>query len=258
MDFQMITYESSSLIENKNYIDDYLDGISIPYDDFLEEHILNSEIFSIFFKGEHIGFFGKLENMATIFFIKNEYFHKANEVFADIKMRFNINQAFVPTTDIGFMSVALEKFAGIEIQALHFTEKNSVIRPPEYSKENFRLATEHDLREIELLAGDFLDKYDERIKNHQIYVLEENNSIIGLGVLVDNKIMRNCAATGMFTKESMRRKGIGRSIIIHLKTIVHELGKTPVPGCGYYNTNSRRTLESAGYISKSKLLKFQF
>jgi GNAT superfamily N-acetyltransferase len=254
----MITYESSSLIENKNHIDEYLDGISIPYDDFLEEHIFNSQIFSIFLDGEHIGFFGKLENMATIFFIKNEYFHMANEVFINIQMNFNITEAFVPTSDIGFMSVALEKFVSIEIQALHFTETNSVIRPPEFPKENFRLATGHDLREIELLARDFLDKNDERIRNNQIYVLEENNSIIGLGVLVENKIMRNCAGTGMFTKESLRRKGIGRSIIIHLKTIAHELGKTPVPGCRYYNTNSRKTLESAGYASKSKLLKFQF
>ena len=254
----MITYASSSLIENKNHIDEYLDGISIPYDDFLEEHILNSQIFSIFLKREHIGFFGKLENMATTFFIKNEYFHKANEVFADIQMNFNITEAFVPTSDIGFMSVTLEKFASIEIQALHFTETNSFVRSPEFPKENFRLATEHDLREIEQFASDFLDRYNERIRNNQIYVLEENNSIIGLGVLVDNKIMRNCAGTGMFTKESMRRKGIGRSIIIHLKTIVHELGKTPVPGCWYYNINSRKTLESAGYVSKSKLLKFRF
>lgn len=254
----MITYESSSLIENKNHVDEYLDGISIPYDDFLEEHIFNSQIFSIFLEGEHIGFFGKLENMATIFFIKNEYFHKANEVFTDIKTNFNITEAFVPTPDIGFMSVALEKFASIEIQALHFTETNAVIHPPEFPKENFRLATEQDLREIERLAGDFLDRYDERIRNNQIYVLEENHFIIGLGVLVDNKIMRNCVGTGMFTKESMRQKGVGRSIIIHLKTIVHASGKTPVPGCWYYNTNSRKTLESAGYVSKSKLLKFQF
>jgi GNAT superfamily N-acetyltransferase len=111
---------------------------------------------------------------------------------------------------------------------------------------------------VEQLAGDFQDRYAERIRDRYIYVLEENNELIGLGVLVDNHIMRNCIGTGMFTREDRRGEGIGRSIILHLRAIAHELGKTPVPGCWYYNTNSRRTLESAGYVTKSKLLKFHF
>ncbi len=254
----MITYESSSLAQNKKYLDDYVMGISIPYDDFLEEQILTAAIFSIIFKGEPIGFFGKQGNMLTIFFLRDEYFYMANEVFAGIKMQFAIREAFVPTTDIGFMSVALEKFASIEIQALHFTETNLVVRPPEFPRDNFRLAAVNDLEAIQQLAGDFLDKYDERIKDNQLYVLEEKDEIIGLGVMIDNQIMRNCVGTGMFTKESRRGQGIGRSIILHLKAIAHALGKTPVPGCWYYNTNSKKTLESAGYISKSKLLKFVF
>ena len=253
----MITYENSSLVENKKYLDDYVDGIAIPYDDFLEEHILGSSIFSILFDGEHIGFFGKLVNMATIFFIRNESFHKANEIFADIKQRFDIKEAFVPTTDVGFMSVTIEKYAGIEIQAYHFMNIDKVVRPPEFPRDQLRLAVENELDAVVDLAGDFLGQYPERIKNKQIYLLEDNGELIGLGVLVDNLVMRNCIGTGMFTKENRRGEGVGRSIILHLKDIVHERGKTPVPGCWYYNTNSKKTLESAGYISKSKLLRFK-
>lgn len=254
----MLTYETSSLAENQEFLDTYVDSISIPYDDFLEEHILGSAIFSILFNAEHIGFFGKLDDMATIFFIRDEYFHKANEVFADIKARFNIEEAFVPTTDVSFMSVALENYAGIEIQAYHFTQVDKVVRPPEFPRDRLRLAIEGDLMSVVHLAGDFLDKYAERIRDNQIYVLEENRALIGLGVLVENKIMRNCIGTGMFTKESRRGEGVGRSIIIHLKEIVCAMGKRPVPGCWYYNTNSKKTLESAGYVSKSKLLRFKF
>ena len=82
--------------------------------------------------------------------------------------------------------------------------------------------------------------------------------ILGIGVLEHNKIMNNCIGTGMLTKESQRERGIGRSIILHLKEIVYEMGMTPVPGCWYYNINSRKTLESAGYITKSKLLHIIF
>ena len=254
----MIIYQRSSLVENQVYLDDYVAGIAVPYDDFLEEHIFQSAIYSILYSDEHIGFCGVAEQRASIFFIKPDRFRVANEVFADFKARFNLREAFVPTTDLGFMSVALEQFSDIEIQALHFTETDASVRPPEFPRKQLRLAVESDLAAAERLAGDFLDRYAERISRQQIYLLEEGPEPIGLGVLTENYLMPNCCGTGMFTREDQRGRGVGRSIIIHLRAIVHELGKTPVPGCWYYNTNSRRTLESAGYISKSKLLRFKF
>jgi GNAT superfamily N-acetyltransferase len=245
-------------VDNQAYLDDYVVGIAIPYDDFLEEHIFQSTIYSIRYDGEHIGFCGVGEQRVNIFFIKHDWFRVANKVFADLKTRFTIHEAFVPTTDLGFLSVALEQFSSIEIQALHFTETDAIVRAPEFHRERLRLAVEADLAAVEQLAGDFLDRYAERISRQQIYLLEEDREPIGLGVLVENHLMPNCIGTGMFTREDQRGRGIGRSIIIHLRAIAHELGKTPVPGCWYHNTNSRRTLESAGYISKSKLLRFKF
>lgn len=254
----MITYEQSSLDENQKLLDEYVNGISIPYDDFLEGYILASDIFTVLSAGEPIGFFGRQDSLLTIFFIRQEDFRQANAVLADVKRRFDIQEAFVPTTDLGFLSAALEEYKRIEIQALHFTETNAAVRPPEFSREHFRLATHDDLPSVEQMAGDFLDKYEERISRERLYVLEEGQVIIGLGVLVDNQIMRNCIGTGMFTRENRRGEGIGRSIILHLREVARAMGLTPVPGCWYYNTNSRKTLESAGYISKSKLLRFHF
>ncbi len=126
----MVTYESSSLAENRQFLDEYVAGISIPYDDFLEEHILNSYIYTIRDEGEPIGFFGKQGSLLTIFFIQYQSFRQAHEVFALIRQQFAVEQAFVPTTDLAFLSVALEYYTRVEIQALHFTETNAVVRPP--------------------------------------------------------------------------------------------------------------------------------
>jgi hypothetical protein len=82
--------------------------------------------------------------------------------------------------------------------------------------------------------------------------------LLGLGVVVENKIMRNCIGTGMLTREDRRGAGRGRSIILPLRASAHELGKTPVPDGWYYNTPSRMTLESAEDINAPKLLKFHF
>lgn len=120
------------------------------------------------------------------------------------------------------------------------------------------LATLADLEEIKKITGDFIDKHEERIEARQLYILRENGEFLGLGIIVDNVIMKNCKGTGMFTNEKYRQRGVGRSIILHLKDICHESGIIPLPGCWYYNHNSKRTLESAGYISKTRLLKIDF
>jgi hypothetical protein len=52
--------------------------------------------------------------------------------------------------------------------------------------------------------------------------------------------------------------GIGRSIIIHLRNICIEKGLTPMAGCWYYNHNSKNTLESTGFITKTRLLRIDF
>ena len=103
-----------------------------------------------------------------------------------------------------------------------------------------------------------MDKHEERIKAGQLYILREGSEFLGLGVMVDNAIMKNCKGTGMFTNEKHRLKGVGRSIILHLKDICHDMGVKPIPGCWYYNHNSKRTLESAGYASVTRLLRIDF
>lgn len=236
------------------YLEEYKKQISIPYDDFLEAYILESAFYFIEIGGQRCGFFGINENLLTILFVDDLHFSYGNELFTEIKRKHPIQAAFVPTTDIAALSIILEDYKEIQIQALHFTDTNRPVRPAEFGKEYFRRAEMADLDEIQKIAGDFLEDYAAKITAKELYVLEKDEEILGIGVLEINRIMDNCMGPGMLTKESQRGRGVGRSITLHLKAIVYDMGMTPVPGCWYYNTNSRKTLESAGYISKSKLL----
>jgi hypothetical protein len=234
-------------------LEQYKNQISIPYDDFLEGHIFESEFYFIEINEQRCGFFGINENLLTILFIDDTHFSYGNEVFAEMMRRYPIQKAFIPTTDIAALSIILENYKEIQIQALHFSDTGRNVRPAEFGKEFCRRAEMADLEEIEEIAGDFLEDYAAKITAEKLFVLKKEDEILGIGILVKNRIMDNCLETGMLTKESQRGRGIGRSIILHLKEIVYDMGMTPVPGCWYYNTGSRKTLESAGYITKSKL-----
>jgi hypothetical protein len=252
---KIISFIATDLDHCSVFLEQYKKQISIPYDDFLEAYILASEFYFIEINGQRCGFFGINEKLLTILFIDELHFSYGSRLFAEIKSRYPIQEAFVPTTDIAALSILLENYKEIKIQALHFSDTDRTIRPAEFGKEYFRRAEMADLAEIQKIAGDFLDDYGAKITAKELYVLEKEDEILGIGVLEKNRIMNNCIGTGMLTKESQRGRGVGRSMILHLKTIVYDMSMAPVPGCWYYNTNSRKTLESAGYITKSKLLR---
>lgn len=255
----MYSFERSSLQEQGAFYEAYVQGLSSRYDDFMEHHILESDIYSVLVEGRHSGYFGIYkDDLITQFVMENAAFGHAQGVFGQVLEQFGVRQAFVPTCDNAFLSLCMDRHSKVELQAYFFEDSGRTVRPAEYSRELLVQAKRGDLEEIVAVAGDFLDHYEKRIEDGELYILRENGEFLGLGVIVDNKVMKNCKGTGMFTSEKHRMKGVGRSIILHLKELCYEMGAIPVPGCWYYNHNSKRTLESAGYISRTRLLKIQF
>lgn len=62
----------------------------------------------------------------------------------------------------------------------------------------------------------------------------------------------------MITIEEKRRKGVGRSIQLHLGDICIERGGIPISGCWYFNHLSKKTITSAGRYTKTRLLNISF
>lgn len=250
-----IRFLETDLESNSTFLEKYKKQNSIPYDDFLEYFILESQFYSIEIGSQKCGFFGVHDKRLTILYIDDIHFSKGIRIFEKIKETYKLKDAFIPTTDIAALSIVLEFHKEIKIQALHYSDTDRSVRPAEFGRECFRLAKMEDLDEIKGFAEDFLDNYEEVIETKELYVLEKDNELLGIGIVVSNKIMDNCISIGVLTRESKRKLGVGRSIILHLKSIVYEAGLTPVAGSWYQNTESRFTLESAGYITKSKLLR---
>jgi GNAT superfamily N-acetyltransferase len=98
---------------------------------------------------------------------------------------------------------------------------------------------------------------EERIDVGQIFVFIKENNILGVGIIERSILQEGYASVGMFTNEDFRMQGIGRTIIHYLKEWCYSNNLTPISGCWYYNINSKLTLESAGMVTKTRLLNFQ-
>ncbi|SHH92451.1 N-acetylglutamate synthase, GNAT family [Sporobacter termitidis DSM 10068] len=255
----MYKYVRSSLYDNREFFDLYIGSLSSRYDDFLENHILDSEIFSITADERRIGYFGVYKDKTlTQFVLSPSDLRHAQPVFREVLETYRIENALVPTCDELFLSLCLDRHKKVSLQAYLFEDGRKRVRPPEYGRELLRQATPGDMPAIIAICGDFLDRYEERIKNGQLYVMRKDGEFLGLGVIVDNVIIPNCKGTGMFINAKYRGKGVGRSILLHLKAICNEKGISPVPGCTYQSDDSRRALESAGYVTKTRLLNIEF
>jgi GNAT superfamily N-acetyltransferase len=107
------------------------------------------------------------------------------------------------------------------------------------------------------VSQDFFDRLDERIKAGEMFVFMNDHQLLGVGIIEISRLQCGYASVGMFVNEAFRNQGIGRTIINRLKEWCYQNQITPICGCWYYNTNSKLTLESAGMVSKTRLLNFQ-
>lgn len=251
----MYQFESSSFPQCRALFDEYLQT-ACAKDDFWEEHVLGSKVYSILMDGQPIGILGIYngENL-TFFHLPLRFTKHAQPAFDAMLSALSPQYAFVSTFDELFLSLCMDRHTQVEKQAYFFQESGVPVRPCEWDGRLLRLATKEDATDI---LDDTPESIQENIRLGKYYVLRQGGVFLGQGFLNPLTLSQSAAAIGMSVHPDHRQKGVGRSIILHLKEICYEKGLTPFCGCWYYNHNSKRTLESAGFVTKTRLLKVWF
>jgi hypothetical protein len=253
----------STLAEIKPLVNQYLKTLNGVSDDFWEGHILKAAFYEIRVGGSPVGYFAIYGNeRITQFFILDEYLYLAQPVFKKALHDYAVKTAFVSTSDQLFLSLCMDFHKRIEMQAYFFFDsQNSDVRKPEFDRICISSVSADELGEVKSLTGDFFDfvtEADMNLKQTMLYKLCDHGEVLGFGIIEPNRLLTAYWAVGMITLEPYRRKGVGRSIQIHLANICRENGFIPISGCWYQNNNSKKTIESAGRYSKTRLLNVIF
>lgn len=235
-------------------MDSFAKELSSPIDSFIEQHILDSNFYSICEDDSCLGYFAIHKgSLLTQFYIKTEYRRRSQEIFFWVKKMYNVSEAFVCTADEFFLSHVLDCYSDIKKQAYFFkdtgmsnTLKNNV---------SIRLATIQDKNDIINNSEDFFAEVEQCISKEQIYMAYIEDVLVGFGVHERGRIVREYSSIGMYTIPKFRQKSIGADILRSLKKEVKSLGYKPIAGCWYYNHFSKLTLESAGLYSDTRMLK---
>ncbi|MGO4547426.1 GNAT family N-acetyltransferase [Paenibacillus sp. 2TAB23] len=247
-----------ALAEIQHLVKEYLAGLSSPFDSFLEEYILSSTFYSIQDDSNDVGYMAVYnKERLTQFYIRSAYQMHAQSLFVEALERHAIRFMFVPTSDELLISLAVDLDMAINKQAYFFQDSLVSIAAELGDGDVFRLAEQGDLEQIQAVCGDFLDEYDQWIARGELFVYYRKVDLLGIGLIGKSKMFDGLASIGMFTHESCRMQGIGRAIIIQLRNWCSHNGITPISGCWYYNEASKRTLESGGMVTRTRLLNFE-
>jgi RimJ/RimL family protein N-acetyltransferase len=223
----------------------------------LEERILASEFYVIRDEVGEIGYYAIHDGqLLTQFFIQPSHVKYAQTLFSQVIEEHHLKSHFVPTCDELFLGLALDQDYTIAKQAYFFQDSHLEIEENESLKDDrFAPATLDDIQLIQQVCGVFIDQHEQRIMNGELFTYYRGSELLGLGVMEKSKMFQGQASIGMFTNEAYRKQGIGRNMIIQLKKWCYNHGIRPVCGCWYYNVASKRTLESAGMMTRTRLLK---
>ena len=248
----MITFKKTTLEHMRPLFEAYLKTIPGVLDDFWEEHVLGSQLYAIQSDDGVVGALG-LHQKENLTFFHVPQIRLAQHAFSLALDALKPRYAYAPTNDELFLSLCMDHPVKIDRQAYFFSVGDASVRPAEFSRALLTLARpedEKDILDTEHVA--------ENIRLGKYYIMRENGVFLGQGFLNSHQLTPNTVSIGMSVHPEHRQRGVGRSIILHLADICREKGMTPVCGCWYYNHNSKRTLESAGFITKTRLLKLWF
>jgi hypothetical protein len=116
------------------------------------------------------------------------------------------------------------------------------------------VATEADLPY--LTGVDFIDDYTEPLAAGRVRIARRNSVPVGIGLVAPHPLNETVVDLGMFTDPTVRRQGVGRTIIALSARECLDRGQTPVAGCWYANWPSRPTLEAAGLTCVGTIFNF--
>lgn len=215
--------------------------------------------------GHAAGFFALSDGwdggkMLTGFYLEKAYSAHSQDLFSRIVTEFNVTAALVASNDAPLVALAFEKMHALGtafvMQAYNFTY-GTPARPAEFGRECLVPVQPSEYEEMNSLTD---KQWDGCFDNpaFRYFALKKDGETLGYGsifpVLGDESRMD----IGNFTLPQHRRKGVGRSLLIHLAQTVLDEGKTPVAGCWYGNKESIPTIKSSGFLPEVRLFYVKF
>ena len=246
-------------------IEAYQTDLGWQNDGFHNGMLFDNQAYRIDIDGRAAGFFSlgnawEGGNLLCGLYLMPEYHAVSAEIFSRLIDTLPVRTALVPSNDALLVSLAFEQMharkTDFDIQAYNFTY-GEPMRPAEFGRETFSEITPDEYEAADRRTeGQWSGCFGN--PNFRFYAIRLGGETLGYGATAKLKYNPRHMDIGNFTLPQHRRKGVGRSLLIHLGSTVREQGYIPVAGCWYYNKESIPTLKSSGYLPTNRIFYVKF
>lgn len=249
-----------SIKDLENLREEYMNSLQYSQEQYFEHMINKCTYYVIEFDSKIIGYFCVSSYRVLYeFYLSNEVIINSQDIFSLILDQEYIVSAECKSFDHLLLSLGCDFNKKAICTGYLFRDYINVTNSLNgFDDIIFRLAELKDKKEISDKSEDFFKKVEEQIIKNEIFVLYSKNILLGTGVIQKVFPDLNYYDIGMIVDKNNRNKGIGTFIIAKLKEYCSNNNWIPVCGCGYNNAASKRTLEKAGFITKHRIIRFDF
>lgn len=251
-----IEFRLSDWEQNRDLRQEYLSSLVYRMDSYLEDQMEQCEVYMINADKVRFGIAAKRKDELYVFYLPKSHLGAGPDLFAQFIEEFAVRAVTFQTHDSLLAGLVADWEYQKEKEAYLFADGGKgETPPPAFPLSAFSAADGNDAALIAAKTGDFFDRLPERIARGEIYKLLSDGELLGCGIIEPSRYYGDVASIGMITCREHRGKGVGQSILRQLKEVCYAQGLTPVAGCWYYNTLSRKTLRRAGMYPVSRLLR---
>jgi GNAT superfamily N-acetyltransferase len=244
-------FVASTIEDNQSLFMEYCRTLVTPMDSFVEDYMLGGTFKAIMIGSDTIGYFIHGEKDLLSFYLSGSWTRYGPSLFERAISENCLKEVYFQTSDSYLLSLLTDWEFDKKKSAYFFQNYYDIPEPLlDYGDVNFRPVGPQDMEEIHEKTAGFFSPDD--IRNGDIYALRSGEALLGCGIAIRGRFFTDCASIGMVTCKEHRRRGVGRYILWRMKQWCYERGLEPIAGCWYYNTLSRRSLESVGMSSRSR------
>lgn len=258
--------EDSEVIQRLR--DDYLHTLVAPMDGMWESIVMSHAAFwRIQEQEQYAGHFCIDSNKCLLrFHLLENYHSRAQEIFRWVISTYNIQHAITSTIEPLYFSLCLSAHTRMMLHCYLFRDHKHIERPSALNNSTIRKAEKSELDNIIRFyrantegSGEWIEPFLlERLNREELFVLYDQRTLIATGECIPSQKQKPYADLGMVVARSYRGRGLGSSMLIHLKNYCYQAGWEPICSCAADNLASKKAIEKAGFISEQRMIEMQF
>jgi len=248
--------------------DDYSRTLVAPMDGMWENAVIAQATFwDIQDRERHAGYFClDSDNYLLRFHLVDDYQAQAQDIFRLIVSAYDVKHAIASTIEPLYFSLCLDVGKSSALHSYLFRDDKRVELSSGLSDSIFRKADKGELGDIARFyrahtegSGEWIEAFlRERLDRGELFVLYDRQVLVATGECIPSRTQPPYADLGMVVAQSYRGRGLGSSMLIHVKNHCYEAGWTPICSCAADNHASKRAIEKAGFISEQSMVTITF